>query len=317
MILVTGATGFIGSHLVEALAAGGYACRSLVRRAGCHLPGEVVFGDLAGGGSLDQALRGIELVIHLAGVTKALSPAGYYAGNTRATEVLASAIAGRGIRLVYVSSLAAVGPSLDGTPLTEDAEPHPLTDYGKSKLAAERSVRALLSDAVIVRPPVVYGPRDTGVFEFLKLLSKGLAPEIRGGERWFSAIYVTDLVEGILAAAFAGCAAGRTYFLAPAQPVCWSELAATAARIMGRRAHTIRIPRAAALAIGYGAQLWSRATGKPGVLNRDKIREAQCLCWTCDPQRAAAELGFHARTALADGLAQTLAWYKGAGWLHY
>ena len=163
-------------------------------------------------------------MIHLAGVTKALRAEDYYSGNVRATEQLAHALAGRDVRLVHVSSLAAIGPSTAGVPLGEDAEPHPLTHYGKSKLEAERVVRSLLPDAVIVRPPVVYGPRDTDVFQLLKSISKGMVLEIAGGERWFSAIYVHDLVEGLLAAAGTPGAAGRTYFLAHAKAVSWRQL---------------------------------------------------------------------------------------------
>ena len=212
MILVTGGTGFIGTHLLETLAARGEPVRALVRptRVPRALPQgvEVVHGDLSSGAGLAEALGAVHTVIHLAGVTKALRQSDYYAGNVRATEQLALAMAGTGIRLVHVSSLAAMGPNTPGAPLTEDSEPHPISHYGRSKLEAERVVRRLVPGAVIVRPPVVYGPRDTDVFQLLKSISKGLVLEISGGERWFSALYVKDLVEGLLAAAAAPAAAG-------------------------------------------------------------------------------------------------------------
>src|SRR5712664_196996 len=143
MILVTGGSGFIGSHLVDRLCSCGESVRCLLRRKNYRdLPpqAEAVFGELVGGAGLEEALRGVDTVIHVAGVTKALAAADYYAGNVRATENLARATAGRAIRLVYVSSLAAAGPSPDGTPIGEDAEPRPLTHYGKSKLEGERVV---------------------------------------------------------------------------------------------------------------------------------------------------------------------------------
>lgn len=187
MILVTGGTGFIGTHLLAHLAAKGEEVRALVRRTKLprELPAgvEVVYGDLASGSGLNDALCGTDTVIHLAGVTKALHLDDYYTGNVRATERLTHAMAGRGIRLLHVSSMAAIGPSEGRTPMSEDALPHPLTHYGKSKLDAERVVRDLLPEAVIVRPPVVYGPRDTDVFLLLKSISKGLVLEIAGGER--------------------------------------------------------------------------------------------------------------------------------------
>jgi nucleoside-diphosphate-sugar epimerase len=325
MILVTGGTGFIGTHLLEKLVAKGDAVRALVRRTrvprGLPAGVETVYGDLVSGEGILEALRGADAVIHLAGVTKALRPQDYYSGNVRATEQLAHAMAGRGVgqalRLVHVSSLAAIGPATAGAPLAEDAEPHPLTHYGKSKLDAERVVRRLVPDAVIVRPPVVYGPRDTDVFQLLKSISKGLVLEIAGGERWFSAIYVKDLVEGLLAAAGAPRAAGRAYFLAHAEPVSWRQLGASAARIMARTPRVVTVPFAMANAVGACGEVWARLSGKPGIVSREKIAEARCMAWTCDTGRAARELGFVAPTSLDEGLAATLAWYKEAGWLTY
>jgi len=333
MILITGGTGFIGSHLVEAVCARGEPLRCLIRRDSSKrhpfaLPAEaeVVLGDLVSGEGVSAALEGAGTVIHLAGVTKALSTSEFYSGNARATENLARAIsvlrtAGRAVRLVYVSSLAAIGPSTGGAPVPEDAEPHPITHYGRSKLEGERIIRALVPDAVIVRPAVVYGPRDTDVLEMFRSISKGFILEISGGERWFQAIYVKDLADGLLAAACAPQAGGRAYFLAHARAVSWSEMNSAAARVLlkktRKRARVLRIPAPLAYAVGGLAEVYSRLTGKPGILSREKVKEAQCRHWTCDTRRAALELGFEAQTPLELGLAQTLAWYKEAGWLKY
>jgi nucleoside-diphosphate-sugar epimerase len=278
---------------------------------------DIACADLSRGNGLGEALAGVETVIHLAGAIKALRRNEYYTANVKATESLARASAARGIRFVHVSSLAAMGPSPDGRPIAEDAEPRPITTYGKSKLEAERVVRMLAPDAVIVRPPVVYGPRDTGVFEVLKPISKGWALEIAGGERWFSAIYVRDLVQGLVAASQCREAGGKTYFLSHPVPVSWRDLTAAAARIMGCRPRALRIPASAAVAAGFCADLWAHLSRKPAIISREKVREARCAAWICDPRRAAAELGFEAATALEKGLAETLSWYKEAGWLKY
>jgi nucleoside-diphosphate-sugar epimerase len=337
MILVTGGTGFIGTHLLERLVAPAVAngaapgvahgvgpgepVRALVRRTRVPrtLPAgvEAVYGDLATGEGIEEALRGADAVIHLAGVTKALRTNDYYVGNVRATERLAQAMAGRGVRLVHVSSLAAVGPSTDEVPVNEDTEARPVTHYGKSKLEAERIVRDLAPDAVIVRPPVVYGPRDTDVFPLLKSISRGLVLELAGGERWFSAIYVKDLLEGLLAALGTPGAAGRTYFLGHPTPLSWGQFGATAAYIMDRTPRVLTVPVAVAHAVGACAELWAWLRRKPGIVSREKIDEARCMAWMCDSSRAAAELGFVAPTSLDRGLAATLAWYKEAGWLNY
>ncbi len=318
MTLVTGASGFIGGHLVQKLTSLGERVRCLVRRKSSFPPGaEAVYGDLTNGQGLGEALRGVDAVIHLAGVTKALRPKDYDTGNRQGTENLALALAGHAVRLVHVSSLAAIGPSCDGTPVAEDDEPHPLTSYGRSKLASEQVVRRLMPDAVIVRPPVVYGPRDTDVYQLLKSISKGLVLEISGGERWFSAIYVEDLAEGLIVARDSTHSAGRAYFLAHRKAASWSELSGIAARLMGRTPRVLRIAPGVAHAVGFCAELWARATRTPGIISREKVAEAQCTCWTCDTGRAAGELGFEARTSLEAGLARTLAWYKEAGWLSY
>jgi nucleoside-diphosphate-sugar epimerase len=316
MTVITGGTGFIGAHLLEMMSAAGESVRALVRRkTSLPLNVEYVSCDLARGGGFEEALRGADTVIHLAGVTKALRTADYYTGNLTATENLARAAVGRGMRFVHVSSLAAAGPSADGRPVVEDAEALPITHYGKSKLEAERAVRHALPDAVIVRPPVVYGPRDRDVFQLLKSISRGMVLEIAGGDRWFSAIYVKDLCRGLLVAARSPNAVGQTYYLAHAKPLSWSEFGAAAARILGRTPRVVRVPVMAAQAVGVCAELWSRVTGKPGILSREKIREARCENWTCDPQRATEELGFTAETGIEAGLAETLAWYREAGWL--
>ncbi len=321
MVLVTGATGFVGSHLVEKLRTRGEAIRCLVRPSTNtrRLPAQVetAAADLITGKGLDRALEGVDTVIHVAGVTASLDAAGYYAGNTEPTEILARALRGCSIRFVYVSSIAAIGPSLDGFPVAEDANPHPMSTYGKSKLEAERIVRSLVANAVIVRPPVVYGPRDTAVFQILKAVAKGLVLEIAGGERWFSSIYVEDLADGLCEAASAPQTAGRTYFLTHRDSVTWREFGATAAQFMGRRVRTLRVPIYAADSVAIFSELWSRITRNPAIISREKVAEACCRYWTCDPERAAADFGFEAPTPLAAGLAKTLVWYKEAGWLKY
>jgi len=318
MILVTGGSGFIGSHLLNRLSALGRPTRAVVRRKIDAPPGiDVVFGDLDTGEGIEDALRDVTVVIHVAGVTKALRPANYFAGNAATTERLASTAAGRILRFVYVSSLAAVGPGCEGAAVSEDAEPHPVSQYGKSKLEAERIVRRRIPDAVIVRPAVVYGPRDTGVLALLKTISKGIAFEIGRGEHWFSAIYVDDLVEALLLAAECPSAKGRNYFAAHPKPSTWSGFSAAASRLMSCRSRAVRLPVSAAYAVGALSEVWSYATRKPAIISRDKVAEAQCDYWVCDTRRAASELAFEARTPLDAGLARTLAWYKEAGWLTY
>jgi dihydroflavonol-4-reductase len=318
MILVTGGTGFIGSHVLDRLSAAGGPVKALIRRR-ADLPSGVqsALGDLAENRGLQEALKGVTTVIHIAGVIKALQSGDYYRGNVRATENLARLAAGRGIRFVHVSSLAACGPCAGDTPIHEDVKPAPITHYGKSKLEAELALRALIRDSVIVRPPVVYGPRDRGVFGLLKSISRGVDARIGGGERWFSLVYIDDLVDGLLAAARAPHAAGRTYFISHPKPENWTSLGEISARIIGRKPVVLRVPVPAAYAVGWLGEVTARVTRKPGFVSREKIAEAAQRRWVCDPRRAAVELGVNASTSLEAGLACTLAWYKEAGWLKY
>ena len=321
MILVTGGTGFIGSHLVDKLLETKQPFRIFARRPGSVKNAITSRGDLATGEGIAQALDRVETVIHLAGATKTATSDGYRVGNVAATENLARAIAatGRPIRVVHVSSLAAAGPAPDDAAVTEDDEPRPVSLYGKSKLEGERRMRAHVPEAVIVRPPVVYGPRDTDVFQILKSASRGIAVRIAGGEsggeRWFSAIYVRDLVEGILLAAQSPSSAGKTLFLAHPRPVSFTEMIAEIAETIGRTPRIITIPAAAAFAAGSCAEALSRLTRKPGILSRDKVREMICTRWVCSTDRAQKEIGFEAVTDFREGIEKSVAWYRIAGWL--
>jgi nucleoside-diphosphate-sugar epimerase len=326
MILVTGGTGFIGRHLVERLVAKGRPVRCLVRSSS-QLGGlpigsiELANGDLASGpegASLAQALEGVDTVIHLAGITKARAVSDYHTGNAAATANLLRA-AGDVRRFVHVSSLAAAGPSERDRAIDEETEPHPVSHYGRSKLAGEEAVRksALWERSVIVRPPVVYGPRDTDVFQVIAAAARGWIVRLGRAERRFSMIYVGDLVEGLMAAADREGAGGRIYFMAHTESASWDEFGSEAARIMGRTARIVTIPEKAAYAMGACAEWWSKFSGKPGILSRDKVTEGCCAGWLCDAGRARRELGFSAPTGMEEGLRRTLDWYKEAGWLKF
>lgn len=326
-VLVTGGTGFVGSHLVERLVGLGYRVRCLIRRTSSlkYLPTgavELVYGELATGAGLHEAVQGVRTVFHVAGVTKANSARDYYRGNLRATDNLLRAIVESGSeppRLVHVSTLAAMGPSPDGNPIAEDFPPRPLTHYGRSKLEAEEALRnsPLAPYAVIVRPPVVYGPRDTDVFQVFQTVRRGFMLQIGRQERFFSLIHVQDLVEGLLVAAHAEYGQARAYFMAQPQPASWTEFASTAAEVMGRRLITVPVPLPAAYGLAFLVEIGSWLRGKPSIISREKVREAQCRFWTCDTSRARLELGFSPQKSLRDGIAETLNWYKMVGWLKW
>jgi dihydroflavonol-4-reductase len=327
-VLVTGASGFIGSHLVERLLSEGAAVHCLIRpvspRGGAvrYLPPQgasPVLGDLVTGVGVQDALAEVSIVFHLAGVTKALRNADYYAGNVTATETLVRAMSAGSARLIHVSSLAAMGPSPDGAPLREDRAPHPLTHYGKSKLEGEQAVRrsAVAGRATVIRPPVVYGPRDSDVYRVFKAAASGAMVRIGRAESYFSFIYVADLVDGLILAAGCAQAAGRDYFLANREPVSWTEFSVIAGATMMKSLRIFTLPVWAAYLAGTGAELLARLKQKPAILSRDKLLDVRQRYWVCDTARAAAELGFEAQTSLREGVATTLEWYRQAQWLSY
>jgi nucleoside-diphosphate-sugar epimerase len=307
--LVTGGSGFVGSHLVEHLLGRGVAVRCLVRSAaGRWLPDgvEQIRGDVVSGRGLREACDGMDVVFHVAGVTKARAVSDFYEGNVRGTANLLEA--GAGVpRFVYVSSLAAVGP---GRMLDEDAPARPLSHYGRSKLRAEELLRGR---AVIVRPPVVFGPRDTDVLQIFRTVARGRMVQIGREPQCFSYIYVKDLARALEAAACAPAPA--TYFVCDPKPVTWSLFGATAAEILKVRVKTLAVPLWMAYAVGLCGEFWSHIAAKPVILSRDKIAEARHAAWTCDPARARTELGFASFTPLREALTETLAWYQQTGWL--
>jgi nucleoside-diphosphate-sugar epimerase len=324
MTLVTGGTGFIGSHLVERMLELGMPVRCLVRdrRKPRHLAGwdvELAEGELSTGAGLAGALEGVDTVFHLAGVTKAFRAPDYYSGNRDATANLLRACGKQAAirRFVHVSTLAAVGPSPDGRALDETAEAHPVSHYGRSKWQAEELVRAsdIRAAAVILRPPVVYGPRDTDVLGVFRMAARGLAVRIGQGESYFSLIHVHDLVAGVLAAADSGLGGASTYFLSNAEPVSWRAFSQAAGKALGRGIGSVAVPYWMASVAGLAAEAASRLRGRSSILSREKIREARFRYWVCDSSRARADFGFSPRLSVQDGVAQTIEWYRQAGWL--
>jgi nucleoside-diphosphate-sugar epimerase len=319
-VLVTGATGFVGSHLTEALLRQGAQVRTLVRSRD-HLRWidglqgvEFCTGELEDRPSLERAVAGVEVIYHVAGVIKARHAAEYEKVNAGGTSNLLDAAMNANLkRFVYVSSQAAVGPSTIDAPLDEEMPPRPITPYGASKLEGERRVRGSGLPFTIVRPPAVYGPRDADLFHFFKLAGRGVVPIPGFGVRKVSLIYVEDLVQGLLLAAGHERALGRTYFLKSGDHA-WSQLAQGLRKVMGR-GRAVRIPVPVLWTVAIVGEAVSGIVGKAAALNRHKARELTQRAWLCSTQRAEKELDFAPRWPLERGLERTAKWYREAGWI--
>jgi nucleoside-diphosphate-sugar epimerase len=319
--LVTGGHGFLGSHLVDLLLEQGFTVRCLLRpgRPEAVLGGrpvEVARGDLREETGLAEAVRGVEWVFHVAGLIAARSPAEFRAVNAGGTARLAAAARAHapGLRrFVLVSSQAAAGPSADGRPVSEDLPPHPLTHYGRSKLLGEEALKAAGIPFSIVRPPAIYGPRDPALLPFFRLASMGFAPGLEGPGRRFNLLHARDVARGILLAAEAEGARGRTYFLSDGGGYGYPEVARSMGSAFGRRTRRIPIPD---FLLDLAAAVSDEVMGMLGrapVFSRDKARELKARLWLCTAARAEAELSWRPLVALDDGIRETAEWYRRNG----
>ena len=314
--IVTGSSGFVGSHLVERLLAEGLHVICLTRPSSDptwirHLP--VEFRPLDD----PQALAGADFVFHVAGVTRARTAAEYQAANSDSTRRLLQAVPSNVQRFVYVSSIAAVGPNPTAAPMDESTAPRPYDFYGQSKRSGECVVleAAARLSVTIVRPPSVYGPRDTNCLAVMRAaLRWGIVPMIGGGQKHISLIHVQDLAEALCRAALQFAAAGQTYFVAGGN-YTMEEFAAALAAALGKPLRLLRVPALAARLAGEWGQLKWALTGKPQIVSRRKMHDLLQPRWTCSWEKARCELGYEPCFSLEEGLRQTAAWYREKGWL--
>lgn len=330
---VTGSSGFIGSHLVRRLAASGWSVRRLLRP---DSPGRPVSGLRAAEGSqqarvaldgspdaaLDATLRDADVVVHLAGVTRARDDAGFHRGNVAPTEAIVRALerSGSQARLVLASSQAAAGPARDPhTPVRETDEPRPVEGYGRSKLAAERvALGRAAGETVVVRPTAVYGPGDRDFLALLRMARRGVSVIAGSADRRLDVVHVDDLLDGVVAAMTVPEAAGRTFFLG-GEPTSWRELTAAAHHATrptkGGPVAYVVIPDALVALLARLSDLVPRGDATPPLLTRHKVVLSAQPHWLCSSDAARATLAYAPSRGLPDGLRGTYLWYLENGWL--
>lgn len=332
-VLLTGGTGFVGPITAKALADRGHQIRALVRassnRSGLEASGapiEFAFGDICDADTLPAALEGVDAIVHIAAVTKGLRREDYFRVNHFGTRNLAEAARAAGVkRFVHCSTLAVLGPMPHGRPSTEDDTPAPVSFYGTSKLAGEEVLRRMAGDLelTIVRPPIVYGPRDTDFFEVFKMAARGLGikPGLFGSKR-YSIIHVEDLAEAMALALengrhVEGMQGGQgVYHVSDGGVYTWEELIRRAGQALGRENTVVLpVPETLAWPVGVWGEIASRVTGKPQIVNLDKVRESAGPGWACSIDRAIEELGYSPRFPLDEGLVNTAVWYRENRWL--
>jgi len=319
-VLLTGANGFVGSHVLDALQTRriptaillrGSSNKDLIQR---HIPAvESRIGSITEPASLGPALEGITHVIHCAGCTKAVHLSDYRKINHQGTVNLVEAVnAGQGSvqRFIHISSLAATGPATREQPASEDSSPNPVSEYGRSKLAGETEVRNHCRAAyTIVRPPAVYGPGDTAFLPMFKAVKNHVLPR-PSNRQALSLVFARDLAQAITTCLDHPVAAGKTYFVSSREVVTGLGLAELIAQRM--RVWTLPIPLPPLLLwpICLLQELFSKLTGRPTLLNLQKFAELRAPGWVCDPSRLEHELGIRCETTLSAGLPETLHWYQ-------
>ncbi len=321
-VLITGASGFIGSRLLEALLESGSDVVAIRRAASPEgSQGRSVTADYASIAELEALMADEtpDYVIHVAGVTKGRSYEDFWRGNVMPTRNLLSAlhrVHPKLERFVLVSSLVAYGPSSPSKPLYESDSRNPIEHYGKSKLEAEQALEQEAANIpwTIVRPAGVYGPGDVDYFNLFKSAAQGWNAFFGNRHREMSLIYVDDCVRGILQAAHQPLSVGKGYFLATGQPVTWEELQDQIVRAVQREVRTVDLPKLFVSLAAVGGEIASLIDRKPRLLNLQKAKMGAQDAWTCTSEAAKADFGFEGEVDLVEGVRLTHEWYQANGW---
>jgi nucleoside-diphosphate-sugar epimerase len=325
-VLLTGANGFVGSHILDVLLTRDIRTVLLLRTTGDRRwiqdkldRIQLQPGSLNDAAALELALKDVTHVIHCAGCTKALDVADFFAVNQGATRALVDAIhqyAPRLDRLIYISSLAAARPATSSAPATEESPSAPVTVYGRSKLAGESELRNRCRVPFsILRPAAVYGPRDADFLNLFKAVRGRVVPMVDRGRQELSLVYVGDLAELVAVTLEHPRGVEGIYHVAEPQSVTSRELAAEIARQMGVQPVYPPLPKALLWSICAAQDLISRISGRPHILSRQKYAELVAPGWVSGTDRLRQELGFVCRTGLREGIERTLDWYRSQHWL--
>ncbi|MGQ9798424.1 MAG: NAD-dependent epimerase/dehydratase family protein [Ignavibacterium sp.] len=323
--VVTGGTGFVGSHLVDLLLNKDYEVRCITRKSSDlkwlkNKDVKIFDCGLYNKEALKEVIRQADYVYHVAGVVKSKTKEGYFRGNVDTTRTLIEATLESNAnlkRFLVVSSLTVTGPSSDGKPVNEETECRPITTYGKSKLEEEKLVLSFKDKLpiTICRAPAVYGERDTEIFIYFKTFSKGLTTTIGFNEKKLSLIHVLDLVNGFYLAATNEKSKGQIYFISSEEFYTWPQINNITSRIIGKNPIVIKVPHFLVYTIAAVAQFAAMFSSKPATLNIEKAKDITQQYWICDTSKAVRELGYNQNISIEEGIRRTIEWYKRMNWI--
>jgi nucleoside-diphosphate-sugar epimerase len=323
--VVTGANGFVGSHLVDLLLAKGFIVKCIVRESSNlrWLEGkdvEIFKCGLFNKDELSKVLKDAEYIFHVAGVVKAKTEEGYFNGNVETTRILLEAALENNDsikRFLVLSSQTVTGPSLNGKPVTEETECKPITTYGRSKYEQEKLALSYNDKmpVTICRAPAVYGERDTEIFIYFQNFAKGITTTIGFDKKVLSLIHAIDLVEGFYEAAISENTSGKVYFISSEKFYSWVEVNAVTSKVLNKKVIKIPVPHFLVYTIAVIAQFFSIFSSQAATLNLEKARDLVQHAWICDTSKAMREFGYKQNISIVEGIKRTVQWYKEMKWI--
>ena len=325
-VLLTGGSGFLGSHIAEQLCQDGCRVRAIVRMTSdtSFLETlnniEIIRLSMADTHGVREAVEGVDAIIHSAAVLKATHEETFKKVNVDYTINLLDAVSQTGTKLkrfVHISSLAAVGSSGTGEIIRNDDPATPLTRYGKSKLASEQAAKSK-SDHIpitILRPVSLYGPRDRATLTMFNCVKHRFLPYLSSPHTRIMLLYGPDFARACIQAIHANVPSGASYLVDDGQVHTWEELLSTIESIMGKKAWVrFTIPRPLIVAVATVLDMYSKLAKRAFMLSRDKLQEL-CEEFVTDGEDACTNLKWRPKTHIREGLLHTLDWYRKNGWL--